>query len=335
MGFWQGLDAGLTAHLEEKARQKERQQEIDLRIAERDEERSWREKQETANFIRQQGLAAIPLLVERKEQEKTIAAQRAQLGGFFKNRLTDLPEETRDAFSNLALQAPSYSEALISEVKKVETEVGRQITGSEILKMTSLIETTKPEGMSLEEWTKQAASMTVTSGSSIDFDETLANLLSGDLGVQDLQEIQVGLMTPLGGDLSVIPDFDTSAVIGADPQVSIQLRNLAVTTMQDQFQADRAATDQQYKIATEGGSMPDEALEAKNMELGRIAALEGEEKEAALFNYYAPTILPQLAVTYPRVRAVFPQYFPSTNQAEAQPTISYDWVDGKLVAVTQ
>jgi hypothetical protein len=105
--------------------------------------------------------------------------------------------------------------------------------------------------------------------------------------------------------------------------------------MQDQFQADRAATDQQYKIATEGGSMPDEALEAKNMELGRIAALEGEEKEAALFNYYAPTILPQLAVTYPRVRAVFPQYFPSTNQAEAQPTISYNWVDGKLVAVTQ
>lgn len=340
MGFWQALDAGLTARIEEQTRQKERQQEIDLRTAERDELRAYQEKQDNKNRIFQTSQAMLPLIVKQRQEREALATQRAQLGGFFENRLTDLPEETRSAFSNLALQAPSYSEALIGEVKKVETEIGRQITGSEILKMTSLIETTKPKDMSLEEWTKQAASMTVTSGSSIDFDETLANLLSGDLGLPELQEMQVDLMMPLGGDLNIIPDFDTSAVVGADPQVAIQFRNLAVSTMQDRLKVEMDDIQRQVDATTTGEvTLPAQDLEALKTKFQELQAIdmitETAEREALLFDYYAPKVLPQLAATYPRIRSVFPQYFQSTPQAEVQPTITYDFVNGRLVEVTQ
>jgi hypothetical protein len=335
MGFWQGINRGFAAVQEEKTRKRERQEELDLRKAERDEERAYREGLESQNFIRQQSLATIPLLVERKREEAATATQRAQLGKYFGDRLTDLPEETRQAFTNLAIQDSAYSEALRGTIERVEGDLGRRVTGADILKMTNLIEKTKPENVSIEDWTKQAASMTVTSGSNIDYETTLEKLFSGDVTLEDIQKTQMEIMMPTASSLNLIPDIDTSVVMGSDPQVSIQLRNLAVTTMQDQFQADRAATDQQYKTATDQGVMPDQALETKNMELGRIAALEGEEKEAALFNYYAPTLLPKLAEREPRFKSVFPEYFQSTAQVEVQPTITYEFVDGKLVVVTR
>lgn len=335
MGFWQGINRGFAAVQEEKTRKRERQEEVDLRKAERDEERAFRESLESRNFIREQSLATIPLLVERKREEIATAAQRTQLGKYFGDRLTDLPEETRQAFTNLAIQDSVYSEALRGTIEKVEGELGRRVTGADILKMSNLIEKTKPENVSLEDWTKQAASLTVTSGSNIDYETTLEKLFSGDVTLEDIQKTQMELMMPTGTSLNLIPDIDTSVVMGADPQTSIQLRNLAVTTMQDQFQADRAATDQEYKTATDEGGMPSEALEAKNMELGRISALEGEEKEAALFNYYAPTLLPKLAEREPRFKSLFPEYFQSAAQVSVQPTVTYEFVNGKLVAVTQ
>ena len=335
MGFWQGLNSGLKAIQEEKARKEERQQEIELRKAERDEARAyeydlWKEK-----VLQDQVAATLPLLVEKKREMAALAAERAQLGKYFETRLTDLPEETRQAFTNLAVQDPTYSEALIGSVQKAESELNRRVTGAEILKMTSLIEQTKPENMSLEDWTKQAAGMTVTSGSSIDFDATMEKLLSGDVTYEDVQKTQMELLMPTGTSLNLIPDVDTSVIMGPDPQTSIQLRNLAMTTMQDQFQADRAATEQQYQAETAQGGMPSEELAAKNMELGLIAALEGSEKEAALFNYYAPTLLPRLAEREPRFKTVFPEYFQPAGQVDVQPTVTYEYVNGKLVAVTQ
>jgi hypothetical protein len=323
MGFWQGINRGFAAVQEEKTRKRERQEELDLRKAERDEERAYREVLESQNFIRQQSLATIPLLVERRREDVATATQRKQLGKYFGDRLTDLPEETRQAFTNLAIQDSAYSEALRGTIERVEGDLGRRVTGADILKMTNLIEKTKPENVSIEDWTKQAASMTVTSGSNIDYETTLEKLFSGDVTLEDIQKTQMEIMMPTASSLNLIPDIDTSVVMGSDPQVSIQLRNLAVTTMQDQFQADRAATDLQYKTATDQGGMPDQALETKNMELGRIAALEGEEKEAALFNYYAPTLLPKLAEREPRFKSVFPEYFTPARQGLTEEDLKY------------
>ena len=41
MGFWQGINRGFAAVQEEKTRKRERQEELDLRKAERDEERAF------------------------------------------------------------------------------------------------------------------------------------------------------------------------------------------------------------------------------------------------------------------------------------------------------
>lgn len=76
MGFWQGLNAGLSSVLEEKARKEERQQEIDLRAAERAEDRKAR-KDEIMLQVAENRKDALLTIGIKKEQEKAEAAALA------------------------------------------------------------------------------------------------------------------------------------------------------------------------------------------------------------------------------------------------------------------
>jgi hypothetical protein len=76
MGFWQALDAGLTARIEEKTRKEERQQEIDLRTAEREEERKYRREEIMLQAAENRKDALLAMGI-KKEQEKAEAAALA------------------------------------------------------------------------------------------------------------------------------------------------------------------------------------------------------------------------------------------------------------------
>jgi hypothetical protein len=76
MGFWQGLNAGLTSVLEEKARKEERQQEIDLRAAERAEDRKERRDALNTELFEKYRTTVLEVAAKRgeegKEQDKKI-----------------------------------------------------------------------------------------------------------------------------------------------------------------------------------------------------------------------------------------------------------------------
>jgi hypothetical protein len=76
MGFWQGLNAGLKNIRAEKIRKEERQQEIDLRKAERDEERKYRREEIMLQAAESRKDALLAMGI-KKEQEKAEAAALA------------------------------------------------------------------------------------------------------------------------------------------------------------------------------------------------------------------------------------------------------------------
>jgi hypothetical protein len=327
MSFWAGVVDAQNIAREEHTRKTERQQEIELRKAERDEQRAFQENQANLDYVRRMTEASLPLIAEARARANAEASQRAQLGSYFEDRLTDLDDDTKTAFKNLAVQDPEYSTALISTIKQVEVEkLGRRLTGSEILKMTNIFEKTKPEGVPLEEWVAQAASSVTTSGNKIDFDEVTTRLLSGELSASELMETRIDLLaTQEGSSLGLVPDFDTSVVMGPDPQIFGKLRDRAVMQMEDEFSERLEGARIAVETAQEEGQ-PTEIIEDLNKKwqtLQNVDMREGTERQSLLLNTLGPDIIPVLAQSEPLYKQYFPQFFPVEVQGLTEDELFY------------
>lgn len=331
MGFWAGMNEGLTYVLDKKAEKEAKEQDRAFLKETRDEERRYAESQNGIKYLQDRTLATLPLLAEKREQDRAIAAQQAQIGSYFKGRTADLPEEARDAFTNLVLQDSTYSTALMETVQETETKLGRALTGNDILKLTDIFERTKPEGVDPADWIKQAAGMTVTSGSSINFDETVEKLFSGEMTLAEVEQIQMELITPTGTSLGVAPDFATFEFLGVDPATQKSLMEVAKVRINNQFQLDRTRVQEEADAAIAAGDQPSSDLAERNQILNRIAEEpEADKKDSMLLEYYAPTILPELAAEDARYSMVYPQFFQPAS------VVTYDYVDGVLTPrVTQ
>lgn len=333
MGFWQGVNEGLTHSLEAKARKQERQQELDLRKqdmelrkAERDETRAW----QLQDQLQERTTALFPLLVERKQRDKAAAQERAALGNFFETRLTDVDEGTRAAFTNLALQDTNYSKSLITTIQGLEDKTGSRLTGMDIVRVSNLFEQTKPEGVSIEDWTTQAAGMVVADKSGFDFDATLTKLLSGDLDEKGLMEVQATILEPAPSGLGLIPDFNTSIVVGADPAKRNAIRLGAMEEVNLQYQRDMKALEEEEARYTAAAQPFPEELSNRLMDLRRIAGIRDTEgadaADSALWDIYAPQVLPALSERQPEIKTMFPEYFATAPQR-------YRWDGSQLVGI--
>lgn len=86
MGFWQGVNEGLTYSLEQKARRQERQQEIDLRKQERAEDRA-AAKEDFKLQIAEKNRETLFGLYVKREQEKSEVAALTGKANMFLGRL--------------------------------------------------------------------------------------------------------------------------------------------------------------------------------------------------------------------------------------------------------
>lgn len=333
MGFWQGVNEGLTYSLEAKARRQERQQELDLRKqdmdlrkAERAETRAWQLQDQLQERI----TATLPLIVERDKEVKAKAQERAVLGNYFDTRLADVDEQTRTAFTNLALQDPTYSKSLIETVQSMDDKRGAPITGQDIVSMSNIFEQTKPDNMTIEDWTKQAASMVVVDNYGFDKEATLAKILSGDLDEKGLLEVQASLLAPAPTGLGILPNFDTSVVIGADPTRRNAIRTSAMEEVNLQYEKDRKSLEaEEAQYLDDATPFTDEMVEKRK----RLETIEGirdtqgaDAVEAALWDTYAPAVLSGMVQRQPEVRTMFPEYFATAPQR-------YRWDGSQLVGI--
>lgn len=322
MSFWAGVSEGLTYVLDKKAEKESKEQDRAFLKETRDEERRYTESQNGINYLRERTLATLPLMAEKREQDRAIAAQQAQLNSYFTGRIKDLPEEAREGFLNLTLQDPAYSTALVETIKDTETKLGRALTGNDIVKLTNIFEVTKPDDVSVEDWMKQAASMTTTSGSSIDFDETYTRLLSGDVTLEEVNDITMDLMEDTSTSLGIVPDFATFELLGIEPETQKSLMALAKEKISNRFAEDLNIVQEEIEaIRKEGGKLdPEGELATKFETLSRIEnETNSDRQDSMLMRYYAPTVLPQLAADDARYTKVYPEFFQSSADNRPPP----------------
>jgi hypothetical protein len=136
MGFWQGINRGFAAVQEEKIRKGERQEEVDLRKAERDEERAFtremydlKVKEGRLNILQERELERRAAV---KESEKVTEATIA-----FQKRLTGVDPEVVKLYMSNPMYA-AEAEFAIQEVEKIRFGKGNKgpmIAGNLLVEM--------------------------------------------------------------------------------------------------------------------------------------------------------------------------------------------------------
>ena len=267
----------------------------------------------------------IPLLIERRQRERAMAAEGAKYGRYLSNRLSggNLDETTKSGFLNLATSSPSDAASIVEGIQKIETEKGIRLSPEQIVKSFRIFEQTRPEDVPMDEWIKQAAGKVTTTESGIDFEQTLTSLLSGEMDESELLNLQVDLMTPSGsgGGVGII-DVDTTNVFGIEPAKQAALRKGIVEEARAQFQKDLSDITSKLSAADKAGEEPSTEDNTRYEFLTRMS--QSEDLDATLFNYYAPQIIPRLAEINPELSRLYPQYFgkPVTVNPTAEPTVS-------------
>lgn len=310
MGFWQGIAQGYKDETAERTQ--------DRRI---EEERAFQRDTFNNKILEERRNAMIPLILEQRQAAQEEAQQREVWGNFFKGRLGGVDEQTRDAFINIATARPGIAKSLAGSVQSIEEDTGVRVEGQQLVNFANVIEQTKPEGLSTEEWTTQAAGLSVASGSGIDLDATVANLLEGKT-LEDLYEVQFGLYDT-GETLAVEsfePDIDVTAVRGIEPSDYNNLKDRAYEMAESELKTDLASTERE--LLEFDSEEPPEYLSERRQELELMLQREDSRE---IFENYAPRILPDLLETDPRFEQVFPSYF------QGEGTITYELINGDLV----
>jgi len=323
MGFWQGI---AQAYKDEKVERTE-----DRRI---EEQRAFQRETFNNQILEERRNAMLPLILEQRQAAQEEAQQREVWANFFRGRLEGVDGQTRDAFINIATSSPEIAKSLAESVQSVEETNGIRVEGQELVNFADIIKNTQPEGLSREEWTAQAAELSVASGSGIDLDDTLANLLAGDTQ-EDLNEALSDLYG-MGGTSVVdtfVPDIDVTAVRGIDPSDYNNLESRAEKLAQTRLQEDLMELNAELSTY-ESESGPAE-LYKRQREL-QILSQGGDP--GVILRAYEDEILPELAKTEPRYRQVFPRFFrdyrdPGQEESvtnEQGNTITYEWINGDL-----
>lgn len=146
MGFWQGLNAGLSSVLEEKARKEERQQEIDLRAAERAEIRKYDREMFAEQTKQERITAALTARLQTEQSARTAAKEAAADAAAFLTRL----EGVNDPRVAALAESPLVAANLERELRKIEiTAASSGLRNLPLLRGEALLELTTvslPEG---------------------------------------------------------------------------------------------------------------------------------------------------------------------------------------------
>ena len=260
---------------------------------------------EMEKLVKQQQNQLIPYLMQRNQKRTALAGEQTRKREWFLSRLgDDVDETTREAYSNLAASDPKVADSLISSIQKFEEETNRKLSGKDLITFTNVIEQTKPDDTSMEEWTKYAATQLRPSASGIDFDSTLERLLGAD--EEELYQLQSELMTPVSPAISFEPDTNRSAFLGMNPAEREQYRKQLE-------EATKYAFDVRFEELTrineaDDGTLPTEADQEEYNRLKRMM-----DKPGMIIREFAPLVGPDLSEADPGFKRFYETFTTQTN----------------------
>jgi len=256
-------------------------------------------------LVKKQQNQLIPYLMQRNQQRTALAGEQTRKREWFLSRLgNDVDETTREAYSNLAASDPKVADSLISSIQKFEEETNRKLSGKDLITFTNVIEQTKPEDTSLEDWTEYAATQLTPSSSGIDFDSTLERLLGADQ--EELYQLQSELMTPVSPAISFEPDINRSAFLGIDPTEREQYRKQLEEASQFTYNTRLEELSKQL-TENDGTSAPQEVQEEYN----RLERMEGNP--GMIIREFAPVVGPALSEADPGFKRFYETFTAQTT----------------------
>ena len=260
---------------------------------------------EMEKLVKKQQNQLIPYLMQRNQQRTALAGEQTRKREWFLSRLgDDVDETTREAYSNLAASDPKVADSLISSIQKFEEETNRKLSGKDLITFTNVIEQTKPDDTSMEEWTRYAATQLRPSASGIDFDSTLERLLGADQ--EELYQLQSELMAPVSPAISFEPDTNRSAFLGMNPTEREQYRKQLEEA--SQFTYDTRLEELNKELTSDDGIAAPQEIQEEYNRLMRM-----QDKPGMIIREFAPLVGPDLSEADPGFKRFYETFTTQTN----------------------
>jgi|11BtaG_2_1085332.scaffolds.fasta_scaffold02619_4 hypothetical protein len=220
-------------------------------------------------LLEQRRNTLVPYLTKAHQANLKSQSEAKSVLSFFNNRLTDSSEAEKKAFMNIIRDNPEMGKSIYSAVLKNEDKYpGLELKGSKLVQFSNVIEYTKPEGMSIEDWTSEAASRVYESNAN-----TISEMLESVLGAEDLDTMPtlVDVLEATATDPGIsggLPDFRSP--VGMRPEEEKKYMDAVYITVEAELNRKIADLNQQI---TEREGLNNKAL---SVELTRLQTLKSE-----------------------------------------------------------
>lgn len=125
MGFWQGVNEGLTYNMEKKALREEKQQALDLRKQERAEDRQYESDMFMKKIAEERKTALFELALKRK-QDTTLSAELTGKATSFLGRLEGVDDPRVAALANSPAMAAALEDKIVG-IQEAAANAGQNV----------------------------------------------------------------------------------------------------------------------------------------------------------------------------------------------------------------
>lgn len=220
-------------------------------------------------LLEQRRNTLVPYLTKAHQANLKNQSEARGVLSFFNNRLTDSSEAEKKAFMNIIRDNPEMGKSIYSAVLKNEDKYpGLELKGSKLVQFSNIIEQTKPDDMSIEDWTEEAASRVYESNAN-----TISEMLESVLGAEDLDTMPtlVDVLEATATDPGIpggLPDIRSP--VGMRPEEEKKYMDAVYRNVEAELNRKIADIKQQI---TERKGLDNEAL---SVELTRLETLKSE-----------------------------------------------------------
>ena len=220
-------------------------------------------------LLEQRRNTLVPYLTKAHQANLKSQSEARGVLSFFNNRLGDSSEAEKKAFMNIIRDNPEMGKSIYSAVLKNEDKYpGLELKGSKLIQFSDIIKQTKPEGMSIEDWTSEAASRVYESNAN-----TISEMLESVLGAEDLDTMPtlVDVLEATATDPGIAGGLpDIRSPVGMRPEEEKKYMDAVYRNVEAELNRKIADLSQQI---TERKGLDNEAL---SVELTRLQTLKSE-----------------------------------------------------------
>jgi len=158
---------------------------------------------------------------------------------FYSMRTTGLEEDERKALLNIVQQNPAKALSVYTEVIEAEKRQGQaRIVDNRLINFYDLVDVTKPENITREEWVRKAATM-ATDPDINTYDDMMMKLMDPDLSLSEIKNLSREYTPYVTPAADPTPDFDYSAINVLEPAYVSSVRENIITDAIDLAEANR------------------------------------------------------------------------------------------------